>query len=159
MGDILDCARGKEEWATGPTGGFMPQSLADGMNDVREQVPADAADNGMHAWHAGSNAMLAEKLGIVGAPLIFAGGLYHESPLDWGSFTAEEEFQGAVNHAADSSMDIVSNVTGMGIGYFDNSGNAVKNAIEVGNKIPGPGDPDPAFGGGGAYQGHPSKAW
>lgn len=70
----------------------------------------------MHAWHAESNAMRAQKLGIVGAPLIFASGLFHESPLDWESFKAEQEYQGTVNHVADSSMDIVANLVGMGIG-------------------------------------------
>lgn len=157
-GDIWDCVTGEQEWAGGPTGGFMPQSLADEMNNVRDMVPDNAHENGMHAWHAGSNAMLAEKLGILGAPLILAGGLFHETPLDWESWKAEEEWQGTVNHQIDSAMDIVSNVVGMGIGYFGGD-DAVQTAIDVGNHIPGPGDPDPAFGGAGGYQGNPSDAW
>ncbi len=144
-GDIWDCITGDQPWAPGPTGGFMPQSIADEMAHVGSMVPADAGDNGMHAWHAGTNAMLAEKLGVVGAPLIFAGGLFHETPLDWDSWWAEEEYQGTINHGIDSAMDIVANV--------------VENAIETGNAIPGPGDPDPAFGGGGPYKGNPSDAW
>lgn len=156
-GDILDCVTGEEEWASGPTGGFMPQSLADEMDAVRQIVPEDAADNGMHAWHAGTNAMLADKLGIVGAPLILAGGLFHETPMDWNSWQAEEEFQGPVNHAIDSAMDIVSNVVGMGYGYLDPSDEAVQHAVDAGNEVPGPGDPDPAFGGDGAYQRRPAS--
>jgi len=158
-GDIWDCVTGAEPWAGGPTGGFMPQNLADDMAAVGGMVPADAGDNGMHAWHAGSNAMLAEKLGILGAPLILAGGLFHETPLDWASWNAEEDFQGPVNHAIDSGTDIISNIVGMGIGYFDPSDDAIQHAIDVGNKIPGPGDPDPAFGGTGPYNGNPSDAW
>lgn len=158
-GEIWDCITGDEQLVPGPTGGLLPPSLADEMNVVRNMVPADAHENGMHAWHAGTNAMLAEKLGIVGAPLIFLGGLFHESPLDWASFQAEQECQGTVNHALDSTMDIVSNVVGMGMGYFDTSGNAVQNAIDVGNDIPGPGETDPAFNGGGCYDGNPSHAW
>ncbi|MFH1467130.1 MAG: DUF4157 domain-containing protein [Pseudomonadota bacterium] len=159
-GDIWDGVTGAAPLVPGPTGGVLPQSLADEMWQVNGMVPSDAAENGMHAWHAGTNAMLAEKLGIVGAPLIFLGGLYHESPLDRESFKAEQDWQGTVNHLLDSTTDIVANTLGMGIGYLDPSDDAVQHAITVGNEIPGPGDPDPAFGGpGGGYGGHPSAAW
>jgi len=158
-GDIWDCVTGQEEFVDGPTGGFMPQSMADEMSNVRDMVPENAGDNGMHAWHAGTNAMLAEELGVVGAPLIFLGGLFHETPLDKESFDAEREWQGPVNHTIDSVMDIVSNVVGMGIGYLDPTDNAVEHAIAVGNHIPGPGDPDPEFGGDGRYAGNPLDAW
>lgn len=147
-----------EKWVNGPTGGKLPQSLADGMKAVGASVPADAAANGMHAWHAGSNAYLAGKLGLIGAPALFAGGLFHESPFDWGSFQAEQQFQGTVNHVLDSTMDIVANVFGMGVGYL-NPGVGVDDAVKWGNYIPGPGEPDPAFGGGGPYKGNPADAW
>jgi RHS repeat-associated protein len=159
-----------EKWVDGPTGGKLPQSLADGMSAVGSGVPANAAANGMHAWHAGSNAYLAGKLGLIGAPALFAGGLFHESPLDWDSFKAEQSGyidqaglkhpgQGTVNHILDSTMDIVANVFGMGVGYL-NPNVSVPDAVSWGNYIPGPGDPDQAFGGvGHEYNGKPWKAW
>ena len=122
-------------------------------------TPADAYKNGMHAWHAGSNAYLAREFGIVGAPLIFLGGAFHESPLDWKSFMAEQDFQGTVNHFLDSFTDMIANSFGMWLQYKYPSPHTVGGAIYLGNYIPGPGDPDPTFGGGGAYNGDPTKAW
>jgi hypothetical protein len=148
-----------EKWVPGPTGGLMPESLAKGLREVGLSLPDDATANGMHAWHAGSNAYLAQKLGIVGAPLIFLGGLYHESPLDWGSFQAEQHFQGTVNHILDSTTDIVANLFGMLVGYTVPTKSAVDIAVRAGNYIPGPGEPDPAFGGKGPYKGNPVDAW
>jgi len=146
-----------EPWVRGPTGGYLPRSLADGLRDVGRSVPANAAANGMHAWHAGSNAYLAQSLGVVGAPIIFIGGLFHESPLDWGSFMAEQQWQGTVNHFLDSTTDIVANCFGMVAGY---AGASVNTVVRWGNYIPGPGEPDPTFGGGGGpYGGNPSAAW
>jgi hypothetical protein len=59
----------------------------------------------------------------------------------------------------DSTMDIVANVFGMGLGYL-NPGVSVPDAVKWGNYIPGPGDPDQAFGGAGhEYNGQPWKAW
>jgi hypothetical protein len=124
-----------EPWVTVTGGSKLPQRLADGLLAVRLAIPSDASANGMHAWHAGSNAYLAQQLGLVGAPLIVLGGLFHESPLDWNSFMAEQEFQGTVNHALDSAADLIANF------------------------IPGPGEPDPAFGGTGPYRGNPLDAW
>lgn len=46
------------DFVEGPTGGVngqIPRSLADGMRKVFRSVPPDAALNGFHAWHAGSN--------------------------------------------------------------------------------------------------------
>jgi hypothetical protein len=106
-----------EPWVNGPTGGRLPLSLAQGMLDVHRNIPADAFKNGMHAWHAGSNAYLAQELGLIGAPLISLGGWFHESPLDWGSFWAEQKFQGTVNHYLDSMTDIWANHFGMLMGY------------------------------------------
>jgi len=130
------------------------------MRDVASTLPSNAAANGMHAWHAGSNAYLAEQLGLVGGPLVFLGGVIHETPLDWGSFWAEQKWQGTVNHFLDSVTDIGANTFGLAIGYFDPTGNAIEHAVQWGNHIPGPGEPDPAFGGGGGpYTGDPSDAW
>jgi len=152
-----------EPWVNGPTGGFLPQSLADGLWDVRRVVDAEAANaaaNGMHAWHAGSNAYLQEQLGVGGVPIIFWGGVFHESPLDWGSFQAEQHWQGTVNHFLDSATDIVANVFGLATGVFLPESVSVGVAARVGNYIPGPGEPDPAFGGrGGPYKGNPTDAW
>lgn len=133
--------------------------MVKGLVNIYSSVPSNASANGMHAWHAGSNAYLANQLGIVGAPLIFVGGVVHETPLDWKSFWAEQRFQGTVNHFLDSSMDIVANVFGMAVGYGMHGNTGVRLAIQWGNYIPGPGEPDPAFGGGGHYRGNPSDAW
>ena len=135
----------------------LPQEIADAIEGV--PVPDDAADNGMHAWHAGSNAAAARKLGLVGLPLILLAGILHETPVDWGSFLAEQEFQGTLNHAVDSGTDILANVVGLGIGYALPTSAAVSVATSVGNLIPGPGEPDPTFGGAGAYSGNPVAAW
>lgn len=148
-----------DPWVPGPTGGLLPETLARGLLDVAGGVPADAYKNGMHAWHAGSNAYLARELGMIGAPLIFLGGAFHESPLDWKSFMAEQHYQGTINHLLDSSMDMIANVFGMWLQYKFPGPHAIKAAVHVGNYIPGPGDPDPAFGGAGAYNGDPTKAW
>jgi len=145
-----------EKWVRGPTGGMLPESLASDLAAVGRSVPGDAANNGMHAWHAGSNALMAKKFGLLGAPLVFLAGVYHETPLDWGSFRAEQHYQGTVNHILDSVTDIGANIFGMAMGY---SGGGVDRAVRWGNHIPGPGETDPAFGGGGPYNGHPSSAW
>ena len=145
-----------EKWVKGPTGGKLPESLANDISSVARNLPGDAANNGMHAWHAGSNALMAEKFGLLGAPLIFVAGVYHETPLDWSSFRAEQHYQGTVNHFLDSVTDVCANIFGMGVGY---SGGGVDRAVHWGNLIPGPGETDPAFGGGGPYNGHPSDAW
>jgi hypothetical protein len=114
----------------------------------------------MHAWHAGSNAALAKALGLLGAPLILLGGILHETPLDYQSFVTEHRFQGTLNHALDSLTDIGANVFGMGVGYIVPRGTAaIEAAVRFGNYIPGPGEPDPRFGGRGAYTGDPTLAW
>lgn len=148
-----------EKWVPGPTGGKLPDSLSNDLEEVEQNVPKDAYKNGMHAWHAGSNAALANKLGPVGSIFVFLGGIFHESPLDWGSFKAEQHFQGTVNHILDSITDIIANVFGIILGLLLPKKLATKLAIKLGNHIPGPGDPDPAFGGDGAYRGNPTKAW
>jgi len=148
-----------EPWEKGPTGGVLPVSIAKGMNDIRKVLPLDASANGMHAWHSGSNAYLAHKLGLIGAPLIIFGGIIHETPLDFESFSAELDNQGLLNHMLDSLTDIFANSTGMHIGYIYQGDVGVMLAVEVGNHIPGPGEPDPAFGGHGKYRGNPTTAW
>jgi RHS repeat-associated protein len=147
-------------WAEGPTGGFLPGAISKILKGVAELVPRNAFANGMHAWHAGSNAALAKALGLLGAPLILLGGILHETPLDYQSFVTEHRFQGTLNHALDSLTDIGANVFGMGVGYIVPRGTAaIEAAVRFGNYIPGPGEPDPRFGGRGAYTGDPTLAW
>lgn len=150
-----------EKWDTGgPTTGInLPRTLAKDLSDARAMVPGDAFKNGMHSWHAASNAALANRLGPIAAPFVWLAGLVHESPLDWESFKAEQAQQGTVNHVLDSSMDIVANTFGIAIGLLLPRKVAAKVAASLGNYIPGPGDPDPAMGGAGTYTGEPSKAW
>jgi hypothetical protein len=73
-----------EKWVGGTTGGFLPESLKNEMDAVA--YPSDAGKNGMHAWHAGTNAALTHKLGSFGALFVFVGGLIHESPIDQGFY-------------------------------------------------------------------------
>ena len=148
-------------WSQGPTGGYMPKSIREGMLGVRQNLPNSAPNNGMHAWHAGSNAYLVHELGVIGVPLILVGGLVHEMPLDYRSFCDEENNQGSINHALDSITDIVANVLGVSLGSL---GIDPRTAAEIGDWIPGPGEPDPAFNHGKVvpnYQqtGNPSGAW
>ncbi len=154
---------GGESWGTGPTGGFLPASLSKLIRQVRELEPnlnEDWKKNGMHAWHAGTNALLVKKLGLIGAPFIAIGGVLHETPADWGSFSAEHSGQGYVNHFIDSVGDLVANVVGLATGVFVPSTDlAVDVAIRIGDYVPGPGETDPRFGGGGAYHGNPMHAW
>ncbi len=150
----------RDPWVRGPTGGILPQRLAEGLLVIAAMIPANAHVNGMHAWHAGSNAYLVEELGIIAIPLIYLGGLIHESPLDWDSFWAEQEWQGTVNHLLDSYSDILANIFGIGAAVFLPDNRSVGYAIGCGNYIPGPGEPDPAFGGTtGPYTGNPTDDW
>lgn len=144
-----------EPWVEGPTGGFLPQSLAKGLLNVRGMIPANAAANGFHAWHAGSNAYLAQQLGLVGQPLIVLGGIFHETPLDWNSFKDEQRTQGTVNHVLDSATDIIANFVGMPMGYAQPGPAGIQAAIYYGNQVPGPTDHGKDY----SYQGDPSEAW
>jgi hypothetical protein len=148
-----------ERWVPGMTGGVLPESINAEMRSVRSGLPDDSWKNGMHSWHAGSNAAIASSLGIFMAPIQFLAGIIHETPIDWNSFKAEEHHQGTVNHLLDSMSDIVSNVFGMMLGYFLPRDFAIDTAVGVGNYIPGPGEPDPTFGGNGTYNGDPIDAW
>ena len=72
-------------WEGGVTGGILPENLNEGVAQTQQKawyLGSDPSENGMHAWHAGSNAFLAHALGLIGAPFIFFGGIYHETPLD-----------------------------------------------------------------------------
>ena len=146
-----------ERWVPGPTGGHLPKSLAEQATDI--PFPANAHVNGMHAWHAGTNTSLAQQLGPLALPEILLGGVYHETPLDWGSFWAEQRWQGTVNHALDSATDIVANLLGVTVGLLVPSALGPHAGVWIGHYIPGPGEPDPAFGGGGAYTGNPFGDW
>ena len=148
-----------EKWVPGNTGGVLPESLAKGMDNVSKQLPDDSYKNGMHSWHSGTNAAIANKTGILMSIFQFLGGIFHESPLDSESFKAEQYHQGTVNHFLDSTTDIIANTVGMCIGYLLPRDLATNAAISLGNYIPGPGEPDPAFGGTGDYKGNPVDAW
>lgn len=160
----------EEKWDTriGTSGDFKgPKTLADDIDrantEMWHMLPAgsskDPAKNGMHAWHAGTNAALANRMGPVGSVLLWIGGLIHESPIDWQSFKAEQAAQGTVNHILDSLMDIVANTFGILLGLLLPKKWAVTSAIFLGNFIPGPGDPDPTGAGTGGYTGNPVDAW
>lgn len=153
-GDVFN----PNSWGDGPTGGYLPRGTTADMWNIRKSINhLNPQNNGMHAWHAASNAYLAQQYGLVGLPFVWTGGLLHETPLDWSSWCAELKYQGVINHFLDSMGDLFANVLGglMGLGGF-----SPETAGEVGNKIPGPGEPDPTFGGHGrGYQGHPSDAW
>jgi hypothetical protein len=142
-----------------PTGLKLPATLANDIADARAQVPKDAFKNGMHAWHAATNAVLANRLGPAAVAPLWVGGATHESPLDVPSFAAEQQFQGTVNHTLDSSTDIIANTFGIIAGLTLPRSTAIKVAAKLGNLIPGPGDPDPAFGGDRPYGGDPTNAW
>jgi len=132
---------------------YLPKSWADGIQGI--SIPANAAANGMYAWHAGTNAWFARSLGLPGTPFVLGAGLYHESPLNWGSFKKEQE-QGPVNHFLDSSTDILANLFGATVGYSKLSGSTsvlVGRAAAWSNYIPGPGETDRTFGGRGDIEG------
>jgi RHS repeat-associated protein len=156
-----------EKWVSGgsaslPTGLTLPPTLAADLDFARktqEKIAPDAGKNGMHAWHTATNAVVANRAGPIAAPFLWLAGLIHESPIDWESFKAEQHFQGTVNHILDSTMDIVSNTFGIVLGLLLPRKVAVKAGAFLGNYIPGPGDPDPNFGGTGAYKGNPLDAW
>ncbi len=150
------------EWTEAPASGMrLPKALVEALERAGAAVPPDASANGMNAWHAGSNAALARALGLVGAPFILLAGILHETPLDPASFMAEQAWQGTVNHFLDSATDIGANVFGLMVGYaIPRTSWAVDTAARLGNYIPGPGEPDPTFGGHGhSYSGDPSAAW
>ena len=160
----------KEKWDTpiGTSANFKgPKTLADDIKNADNLVwtmnprgsAGDPAKNGMHSWHAATNAALANRMGPVGAVLLWVGGLVHESPIDSGSFDAEQRAQGTVNHILDSTTDIVANTFGIVVGLLLPRKAAVPAAAFLGNYIPGPGDPDPTGAGGGGYTGNPVDAW
>ena len=113
----------------------------------------------MHSWHAGSNALMVEKLGVIGLPIILLAGIIHETPLDLGSFQAEQIAQGTVNHILDSTMDFAANIFGTIAGVVLPDSISVDSAIMAGDYIPGPGDNDPHGKGLGHYNGKPSDKW
>ena len=164
----------EDRWAAGadtglPTGLKLPESFARDLGITHHRVHQIAEGtegrNGMHAWHASTNAIVANRVGPIGAPFLFLAGLVHESPIDWQSFKGEQYWQGTVNHILDSFMDIISNIFGILIGLLIPRRWSVYVAALIGNQIPGPGDPDPAFGGGGHPYGagpganNPTRAW
>ena len=152
----------------GTTSARMPESYARDMTITYERTwqvtEGTAARNGMHAWHASTNAISANRVGPFGVPFLILMGLYHESPLDAGSFKAEQANQGTVNHILDSLTDIIANIFGILIGLLIPRRWSVYVAALLGNQIPGPGDPDPTMVGHigtGEYNTHknPTRAW
>jgi len=147
----------------GPTGGMLPPSLSNEISiaqSVQQHVAPDAYLNGMHAWHAATNARLSNRLGPGGIIVIFLAGIYHETPLDSGSYSAEEEAQGTINHILDSVTDIIANVWGIAVGLTHSREEATERAARTGNYIPGPGEPDRQFNPHGVpYTGDPRVHW
>lgn len=121
----------------------LPGSLHQDVRNASARISADAYKNGMHSWHAATNAAVAHRVGPVGVIPLFLAGVTHESPIDWGSFMAEQDSQGTLNHILDSLMDIVANIFGMLIGLLLPRAWAIEVAAVLGNHIPGPGDPNP----------------
>jgi hypothetical protein len=138
----------------------MPLSLQQDVRDAAGRIPDNAFKNGMHAWHAATNAAVAHRAGPVGSMLLVVAGVIHESPIDWGSFMAEQQSQGTLNHILDSLMDIVANIFGILVGLLLPRSWAIEVAAVLGNHIPGPGDPNPrGIAGAAGYTGKPSQAW
>ncbi len=149
-------------WVDGDTGGKLPESLKNGMSAIGDRARnTESWKNGMHSWHAATNAFIANRTGVLGSVFQVLGGIYHETPFDSGSFKVEQRDQGTVNHFLDSVTDICANTFGMLTGYLLPSEMALNVAYNLGNYIPGPGDPDPNMGGGGThrYKGDPRDAW
>jgi|GEM_PF-598312 len=152
----------REKWVNIDTGfGYMkvPQTLAEKVKTIFAYASDSAKQNGYHEEHAGVNAAMARQLGLLGAPLIFAGGVYHEIDIygkNFGSFGIEQRNQGTVNHIFDSLGDIAANVTGILTGLFDRGSNGIGDAMRVGNSIPGPTD---FWATGQVYRGNPAEAW
>lgn len=147
-----------------PTGTNMPRTLGNDLWDAQNATQADANLNGMHSWHAASNAHITTRVGPIGAIFLWLAGIYHET-FDFKSVSGEEYWQGTTNHILDSLTDIVANTFGILIGLILPRRIAVHAASWLGNYIPGPGEPDPAFGGGGHpyHEGpranDPRRAW
>jgi RHS repeat-associated protein len=165
VGNLLIGENGGAAWkqigtlAESDTAGAVPGPVAQAISHVRTRLPLNANVNGFHSWHAGTNAELAHKFGLIGAPFIFAAGVYHETPgvtkADAQSFMDEQSSQGTVNHIIDSIGDIGANGVGLLIGYSIPGQRGVDAAIYYGGYIPGPTD----FGKNNTYQGDPSQAW
>jgi RHS repeat-associated protein len=122
---------------------YVPESWAGDIKTVEDNLLPDSASHGHHDWHAGTNALLARKLGILGVPFLLAGGVIHETPIDWRSFWGENERQGTYRHLYDSAGDIAANIVGaaMGRAKLNAPTNVlVGRAMEWGNHIPGPYD-------------------
>ncbi len=157
----------EDKWGPGGTTALaVPRSFANDMDITARRADqvsnGTAALNGMHAWHASTNAIAADRVGPFGVPFLILAGVVHESPIDWGSFQAEQTNQGTVNHILDSLTDIVANIFGCIIGLLIPRRWSVFVAALLGNQIPGPGDPDPTMVGhvgGGDYAGNPGRAW
>ncbi len=147
----------------GMTGSLrMPESLGSVVRNANMPAgsPEHAKDaaNGMHGWHASSNAGLASKLGPFMAPFQWLAGIAHET-IDFPSIRAEVRAQGPLNGMLDAIGDIAANTVGMVTGLLVPPRLAPSLGRAAGNFVPGPGDPDPRGLGGGGYTGDPRPAW
>jgi RHS repeat-associated protein len=71
------------EWGAAPTGGKLPKSLLEVLNNAGGDEDALLGKgigglNGHKAWHGGTNAGIAYSLGVIGAPIQFLAGVFHE---------------------------------------------------------------------------------
>jgi RHS repeat-associated protein len=163
---VEDVAGGRWFVRKGPD---VPRTFQDDINLAYKNLPKDSWKNGHKAWHASTNALLANRMGP--NPIALAGlwlwGVGHELPTDPVSFQDEQRNQGTVNHILDSLLDIVANTIGIIIGLvLPRTGTgpipgAREGAAWFGlNLIPGPADQDKTAGGPGRfYQGNPLDAW
>jgi hypothetical protein len=111
------------------------------LSELVLHYTADAA-NGMHGWHASSNAGLASALGPVMAPFQRLAGFAHET-VDFPTIAEECKFQGGVNAGIDALGDIISNTLGIATGLLVPPDYALQAGRFMGNFVPGPGDPNP----------------
>jgi hypothetical protein len=150
-----DFARGWTLALSGPlekgvSSGRVPNGVRGKLEVVRDRSPKDLNTNGAKSWHAGSNAKLAQTLGVIGAPLILAWGIGHET-VDIEGIKKEWHWQGPRNLVLDSLGDILANALGLSIGYLlsGTTFDEVEVAMWASNIIPGPEDPDPDVNGDG----------
>jgi len=92
----------------------LPESLAVEVGNAEANSPIPAQElalNGMHGWHAGTNASLAGRLGIFAAPIQWLGGLWHE--VDPSAVSAELAAQ--VQSTPSSIPSVTSSRTRLGL--------------------------------------------
>ena len=170
FGTVGDWRRIISSYFSGDTIDGMPRYIAearDALINGPDYPDGDIAGalNGHHPWHAGTNTMITQKVGLLGLPLLIAGGIYHETPFDPTWWTVEQVNQGTVNHLLDSAGDLVANTYGQILGLFGpRDYSTIKFAMRSGNYIIGPSDSDKGVAGGtgGTYRqagSNPLNGW